>query len=130
MTPPDLPPGVELPLEVEAKGRRADFAQRLAVILVVGVVVLNAIITAYGVAQLLDLAAINRANGELIKSCTTPTGECYRRSQARTAELLGEPAGPINRVTVLVALCAQQHQSEEAILDCVAGHLDAQEPPT
>lgn len=63
-------------------------------------------------AILLWLAVVIRvtqvSNHELldrVKSCTEPTGQCYQDGQARQAEVIGEPRGPINTVTVLATYC-------------------------
>jgi type VI protein secretion system component VasK len=40
-----------------------------------------------------------------VKSCTEPTGQCYQDAQARQADVIGEPRGPINTVTVLATYC-------------------------
>lgn len=61
---------------------------------------------------------------------------CYARQQARTGELLGEPSGPINTVTVLTAVCTRIYldrptddvdDGKRRILDCVAAELERRE---
>lgn len=41
-------------------------------------------------------------SAEIIKDCTTPEGDCYKRAQERTADAVGD----INRVVIMAAACA------------------------
>ena len=76
------------------------------------------------VAMLLLLVAIalgNRSNGQVIRDCTTPGGECFERSAKRQAAVIGEPPAPINDVVILAAACADRVgvDTEAEIRACV-----------
>lgn len=61
------------------------------------------------------------AQTALIVDCTQPGGQCYRNAQARQADVLGHPRGPINDVIVLAAACADRPgvATEDQIRACV-----------
>lgn len=66
----------------------------------------------------------NQRNDEtlaLIKDCTQPDGECFKRGQRRTAAAVGD----INRVVILAASCASGpvKKSVEEIQSCVIARL-------
>lgn len=74
-----------------------------------------------GVLVLVSIASTNRANGEAtkvgtarIRSCTTPGGECYERSQAQTATAIAL----LQRYTLIAVECAHEG-SDKAIEACV-----------
>lgn len=72
------------------------------------------------------IAKQNKALAQRILECTTPPAlrkqpeskpradDCYVRSQASTTELLGEPSGPINAVTVAAAACGAANPGDVA----------------
>lgn len=65
-----------------------------------------------------------KVTADVIKSCTTPKGKCYQRSQEQT----GDAIGSINEVTYLAATCADQAgvQGEKEIRECVFEKLEKQ----
>jgi hypothetical protein len=71
----------------------------------------------------------NEKNDEtlaLIKDCTEPAGDCFKKAQARTAKAVGD----INRVIVIAAACASKpvEQSVTEIADCVTRRLANPQP--
>lgn len=54
---------------------------------------------------------------DLIEDCTTPGGECYQRSQERTASVVGD----IGRLSAYAAACADKKgvQGRGEIYNCV-----------
>lgn len=97
-------------------------------------ILFTAIVVTACLVLLLSLGIGNRHRGmenrellDAIKSCTQPGGECYERSQRRTASAVSD----INRVVILAAACAvgktgTEKQIEVAIQACVIDHLAAQ----
>lgn len=65
--------------------------------------------------KLQGIAETNRRNGERVIDCTTPGGDCFNESTART----GEAVGSINEVTVAAVACAQKNTGIAAIQECV-----------
>jgi predicted PurR-regulated permease PerM len=65
---------------------------------------------------------------ERIQSCTEPQGQCYQDAQARQADLIGEPRGPINTVTVLATYCQLTKGADTVpeIIACVDHQLAQQ----
>ena len=48
-----------------------------------------------------------------------PADDCYRRQQAATGDLVGDPKGPINTVAVAAAACGSAHPGDvPATLRC------------
>lgn len=77
---------------------------------------------------LIYLAGSANAGAEAIKDCTTPGGECYERSQAQTAQVVGQivkaqqqavqtGSAPARENLVLTKTNAQRIQVMLAILD-------------
>jgi hypothetical protein len=62
----------------------------------------------------------------LIESCVIPEGECYKRQQEQTDDLLGLPSGPINTVVVTAIACADRDgvQTDNEIVRCVEETLN------
>lgn len=96
--------------------------QRTGLTIVTLLSALAALASSVGVLQLLRLAQTNRDNttatratADAIKDCTTPTGECYRRSQASTADAISV----LQRYTLIAVECAHE-PSDAAIEACVA----------
>lgn len=60
------------------------------------------------------------ANKQVL-DCTQPTGDCYRQSQKRSADVVGS----INEISLYAAACADQSgvQTVEEIQSCVIGRL-------
>jgi type VI protein secretion system component VasK len=50
------------------------------------------------------IATGNRANGQVIRDCVEPAGNCYKRNAARTEETLGR----LVDLQVAVELCARE----------------------
>lgn len=65
----------------------------------------------------------NHAISEQIRSCTTPTGACYKRGQAQT----GAAVAGINDFTEAAVWCAQNAApaTERAMHVCILSHLSA-----
>jgi hypothetical protein len=69
------------------------------------------------VAMLVLLVAIalsNQANGDQVRDCTTPGGECFEQAAKRQAQVIGEPVAPINNVAVVAAACGAAHPGDIA----------------
>jgi hypothetical protein len=114
---------------------RATFVTRLFILvaavvaaaLVVGLVVLVGLIRSTQIdntakADARDETIANTARTlRLVRSCVTPSGKCYERGQAQTAEAVGN----INRVVILAAACAAQMPggTVESITKCVTDQL-------
>jgi hypothetical protein len=49
----------------------------------------------------------------IIKSCTEPTGECYKRGQKQTARVLSD----VSRIIILAAACAVDVTPAETVAD-------------
>ena len=75
--------------------------------------------------MLVAVAIQNRANGDAIRDCTTPGGECFERSAKRQAQVIGQPPAPINDVVILAAACADRPgvDTEAEIRACVIDGL-------
>ncbi len=81
-----------------------------------------AIVTSVGVLMVVSVILLLAGNEEsknqreLIISCTTPSGACYKESQSRT----GEVVGSINEVSIAAAACGAAHPGDvEATEACV-----------
>jgi hypothetical protein len=61
----------------------------------------------------------NRANGEVIRDCVTPTGGCYRRQSERTEETLSRLAD----LMLAVELCGQRYFNDKDARACVQRSL-------
>lgn len=61
------------------------------------------------------------ATNKQVLDCTQPTGECYRESQKRSADVVGS----INEISLYAAACADQSgvQTVEEIQSCVIARL-------
>lgn len=70
--------------------------------------------------QLGSVAATNRTNGEVVRDCVEPTGQCYQRNNERTAETVNRLAD----LMLAVELCGQRYHTDEAARDCVRRALD------
>lgn len=79
----------------------------------------------------------NRKTLLRLTECTTPPhqrhprpekpepDDCWVQSQRRTADVLGEPRGPINTVVVIATACAVRHDGDqEDTLRCTQAALD------
>lgn len=62
-----------------------------------------------------DQRAAIQDQADLIIDCTSPGGECFKRGQESTAEVV---AG-LNIVTQYSVICGERVDGEEAILNCV-----------
>lgn len=70
--------------------------------------------TLYGVVVILIAVVVGGFFGfkividtqQQLKSCVETTGQCYKDAQKQTADIVGEPRGPINTVHVLAIACA------------------------
>lgn len=87
--------------EEAKKLRRYIVTAGLAVLLPVLALLATVILGTVLLVRLSDVAEVNKANGEIVKDCTTPGGECFERGQRAT----GDAVGSINKVTILVARC-------------------------
>jgi hypothetical protein len=80
-------------------------------------------VTAVGNRQVLDQAV---ENGDRVRDCTTPGGECFEQAARRQAEVIGDPPAPINDVVILAAACADRPGVDTAaeIRTCVLDGLN------
>lgn len=66
--------------------------------------------------QLAVIAEQNLENGEIVKDCVTPGGECFERSQDTTREAVSG----INAVTIFAVICNDLHgTNEDKVFECV-----------
>lgn len=86
----------------------------LQAILAIAAVVAIIVLTVLGVVWVsLEKAEEQR---QLIVSCTTPSGECFKRNNARTNEVVGS----INDVSIAAAACGAAHPGDvKATESCV-----------
>lgn len=98
-----------------AHDRRA----RFNVVERVGIAVLLAIMAA-ALVVLFVIAVGNKHNGELIRDCTIPNGDCYRQQQQRTGDVVGE----LQRLAVSAAQCADAG-TDPQIQACIEAKLRA-----
>lgn len=56
---------------------------------------------------------------ELILSCTTPTGQCYKEGQARTAGAVKSIVDANAAVAAATAACSESHNGYVAIRACI-----------
>lgn len=58
---------------------------------------------------------------EIIEDCTDPGGKCYRRSQERTAAIVGD----IGKLAAYASACADQRgvQGQDEVLRCLLDRL-------
>jgi Tfp pilus assembly protein PilN len=93
------------------------------------VVILVVVLVGFGVGlwAILRQSQANHALAEQVKSCTDPAGKCYQEQQARTADIVGVPKGPINTVTVLAIYCqaTKGAGTVPTIIACVEDQLRA-----
>lgn len=104
------------------------------------VAIITCLMTLYALALILDSSkkaheqrneqltqgAQTRALARLLVECTTapqfrqppedlkkvPANDCYTRQQKAGADFVGQPAGPINTVTVIAAACGAQNPGD------------------
>lgn len=103
-------------------GAVAGFAAMLAVLLV-----LVMLVRTWGLAESVrGSQQSNTRTLELIESCTTVGGECYQRSQKRTADVVGLLNNYQRRIVTLAAACADRPRAQtvEQIRQCVEQGLD------
>jgi hypothetical protein len=95
--------------------------------------VLTVVLVLAALFVLIKVALVNQENGRLLVECTTAPSlreppvkepkpsDCYVRTQAQQADVIGVPSGPINEVVVLAAACARQapNDTEAEIRACV-----------
>lgn len=101
---------------------RASVLSRLervvAIVLVFGLTA-TLLVTGYGVLRLNNIAEVNRDNGDYIRDCTTPGGECFESNNERTARLIAN----LNRTTLVTIQCADRMNGDDAISQCVQERL-------
>lgn len=72
---------------------------------------------------LIGMASTNRANGQAIRSCTTPAGECYQQGQKNTAQAVAAIVGQVNahtdRVFIASLQCSGHPMHTEAFTRCL-----------
>lgn len=97
------------------------FSRWMKVTLILGALMLAANGVMLGI--LISLANTNRANGDAIRSCTTPTGDCYQRGQETTGRAVAEIVAQVNAHTDLVFIatleCSQRNLSDAAFEQCL-----------
>lgn len=59
-------------------------------------------------AGLIWVALVNLSNGAAIRSCTTPTGDCYTRSQQQTSRAVAEIVSAVNAHTDQLVIATLQ----------------------
>lgn len=95
-----------------------------AVALVVAVIVAAVTVTQVRESQIGNTETINntKATLDLIRDCTEPSGKCYQRGQASTADAVDN----IGLLSAYAAACADQPETQTAdeIQDCVLDLLD------
>lgn len=101
---------------------RASVMSRIERVIAIAVVaVLGAVlcINSYGVLRLNNIAEVNRSNGDYIRDCTTPGGQCFEDSQKRLASVVAQ----LNRTTLVTIECADRLNGDDAITRCVQDAL-------
>lgn len=73
--------------------------------LVTALAIITLALVLTGVARLNGVADSNRETVRVIRDCTDPQGQCFRDAAKRQAAIIGDPAAPINNVTILAAAC-------------------------
>lgn len=115
------------------RGHLVVFVLGMAVTAVIVAVIAAALSSAVTTDQIRDTQVDNTEKNDkqtqvlkIIRSCTSPGGECYERSQRRTAKAVGD----IGRYVLLSAACAAAVSADEpvdqriaAITDCVMKRL-------
>jgi|GEM_PF-5677632 len=76
---------------------------------------LAALFSALALAVSVTVAAGNRANGQVIRDCVEPSGQCYQRNAARTEQTLTRLAD----LMIAVELCGQRASTDAAARACV-----------
>lgn len=97
------------------------FSRWLKVTIGIGVLMLAANGVMLGI--LISLAHTNQANGAAIRSCTTPTGDCYQRGQETTGKAVAEIVAQVNTHTDFVFIatleCSRKPLSDAAFERCL-----------
>lgn len=76
---------------------------------------LAALFSALALAVSVTVAVGNRANGQAVRDCVEPTGQCYQRNAERTERTLTRIAD----LEIAVELCGQRYFKDDAIRTCV-----------
>jgi hypothetical protein len=69
--------------------------------------------------QAADQRAQQNSLSRTIVDCTQPGGTCYERAQTQTAALVAQ----LNSATLIAVECADAHNGNDAISDCVTRRL-------
>ena len=94
----------------------------LLAVLVIGII--GIIVQTYSLAATIrEQQKVTATTNERLIDCTTPSGECYKQGQKRTARAVSD----IGKVAAYAAACADQagRQGEAEVLECVLRRLAA-----
>jgi hypothetical protein len=107
--------------QMERRTFRAELVTRVFLVFVTVVVTASLVLMAFVIQGNSDRGEENRATLKVIRDCTEPTGECYKRGQQASAAAVAD----INRVVIFAAACAAQshHPSVSHIQQCVISRL-------
>lgn len=110
---------------VERAYRRYDIAKLLLLILAVILILAALSILLYNSATARAQRQKQIEVAQLLVECTTPPGDrkppvkvtdeqadCYTRNLERQAQVLGDPAAPINDVSIIAAACGAAHPGD------------------
>lgn len=86
---------------------RAEFATRGFLVIVL-VILAVAVVT---LGQIFDNSERNGETLRVIRDCTQPSGQCYKRGQAQTAQAVAD----IGRYVVLAAACAADVDASQPV---------------
>lgn len=93
MTGPDLH---DVPSVRNARRRYITVAWGAGIVISLAIIA-TLVIVAVSQERLVEIAKGNRANGRAIRDCTIPGGQCYERSRANTANVVGQLVDAIQR---------------------------------
>lgn len=95
--------------------------QRTGLALVLGLMMVLLAINGFGVFETYKNSSESRRNGDVIRSCTTPEGECYKANLKRSSGVVKN----INDIVVAAASCARltPNGTEDEIRACVVKTL-------
>ena len=112
--------------EQRVERHRRELAGLLTYILLAALVigVLGIVVQTYTLAATIrDQQKVTATTNQRLIDCTTPTGECYKQGQKRTARAVSD----IGKVAAYAAACADQpgRQGQAEVLECVLRRLAA-----
>lgn len=111
--------------EDDGMPRRTAMVRALFMVALGGAVVAMLFITTLTATQNREALEQATENGQQIKNCTTPGGDCFLRAARLQARVIGDPPAPINDVVILAAACADRPgvDTEDEIRKCVRDGL-------